>query len=545
MGYLRSLCLPVVTMPVLKMSEIDLTAQLGSVLRLQDPFWVASAHYSENEPILETWAEIQPAALTLKTSHRAPIDQTDSRSIRRKTTDFTDRLSRSYYCDGPKKKELLTYERAAELLKYARSKLPSTKVGISVICNKEQDYDEFLSLCPNADFCELNLKYIFRFDKAEVPKYFDLASQRFEEMLGEVRRFVRAFAELPVFIKMSRELGWLPGTNELDKFLDILSGHGRAGIIVANSLKMDVPIFVSDGQERVLQGGVVCGEALFDQTVSLIDGFRNSCANRGIPIVATGGMIDPQHMLMALRAGASAVQLCTAFAYYQPNYYNTLRWNLQNRIELLGLRDFGEFLSRLRKDSVATVYNMPFMYFDQFWAPDIQMRLQKDVRSSERMDVFLMSGRTVSERWEEALKNRFGKNLGLRLLHPDPDGPTFAAIQAAWGIVEPEVTGTKDRVRQAHSGFEKAWKDAEKDREKSRRDEPEAKFEIFPTNKCPFYSFYIFDDKVCVSPYPFIRPGEPNIPVYIFFAGSPEYERISREADTLFEYAKQSKSTSP
>jgi len=253
-------------------------------------------------------------------------------------------------------------------------------------------------------------------------------------------------------------------------------------------------------------------------------------------------MIDPQHMLMALKAGASAIQLCTAIDYYHPNYYDTLRWNLQNRIELLGLRDVTEFLSRLRKESVATIYNMPFMYFDQFWSSDIQRRLQKDVRGSERMDVFLMSGRTVVEKWDDALRNRFSKNLGLRLLLPDPDGPTFASIQGAWGIVEPELTGIKDRVKQARDRFQKAWDETQEERKGKIKDgEIESSCAIFSTNKCPFYSFYLFDDKVCVSPYPFIRPGSPNIPVYIFFAGSNEYERIKAEAQILFEQAKQSK----
>jgi dihydroorotate dehydrogenase len=525
------------------MSEIDLTSRLGSVLALPDPFWIASAHFSENEAIIDTWAEIEPAALTLKSAHKSPIDQTDSRAIRRKTTDFTGRFSRSYYCDGPKKRELITYERAAELLKYARQKLPKTQVGISVICSQKQDYKELRSLCQEAAFCELNLKYIFRFDKGQKASFFDLVPKRFGELLGQVSQFTEAFSGTPIFVKISRELAWLPGTTELDTFLDILSKHGKAGLIVANSLKFDVPVFVSDGQERSLQNGVICGEALFDPTISLIESLRDPCSERGIPIAATGGMIDPQHMLMALRAGANAIQLCTAIDYYRPNYYNTLRWNLQNRIELAGLRDLREFVTRLRKESVATIYNMPFMYFEQFWGADIQRRLQNDVRASERMDVFLISGKTIAEKWESALRARFSRNRGLRLLQPDPDGPTFAAIQGGWGIVEPELTGIKARVKEARALFENSWNQTCEERKKNIGDgESEASLSIFPTNKCPFYSFYLFDDKVCVSPYPFIRPGEPNIPVYVFFAGSPEYDRIKKEAETLFEYARQSKS---
>jgi len=526
------------------MSEIDLTAPVGKALTLRQPFWIASAHYSERESVIDTWAEIQPAALTLKTAHKAPVAIEEKKTTRHRTIESMTRLSRSYYCDGPKQKELITYERTAELLKYALKRLPETKIGISVICNAAQDYRELRALCPDASFCELNLKYIFRFERKEKPPFFEAASKRFGELLGQLHQFAEAFRDLPIFIKISRELAWLPGTRELEDFLNILSKHGGAGLIIANSLKLDIPVFIADGQERVLQNGVLCGEALFDQTISLIESFERPCGERGIPIVATGGMIDPQHILVALKAGASAVQLCTAFDYYRPNYYNTLCWNLQNRIELLGLRIFSDYISRLRKESVATIYNMPFMYFEQFWSEDIQRRLQKDVRSSERMDVFVMSGRTVVEKWDEVLRNRFRKNLGLRILLPDPDGPTFESIQRAWGIVEPELGGRKARVKDARVLFEKAWKETGEERRNGIKEgDIESSFEISWTNKCPFYSFYLFDDKVCVSPYPFIRPGEPDIPVYIFFAGSHEYERIKKEAQTLFEYARQSRAS--
>jgi dihydroorotate dehydrogenase len=524
------------------MSDIDLTSKVGSLLTLPQPFWIASSHYSENKAVIDAWAEIQPAALTLKTAHKAPIEEEETKTVRQRTTELMPRFSRSFYCDGPKQKELITYEKAAELLQYACERLPKTKVGISVLCNDVQDYGALRALCPEASFCELNLKYIFRFDMDEKPQFFELASKRFQKLLEQLESFTDAFNGLPVFIKLSRELSWLPGTKECDDFLGILTKHGKAGVIVANSLKMDIPEFISNGQERNLKKGVLCGESLFDQTISLIKAFDGPCGDKGIPIVATGGMFDPEHFLMALKAGASAIQLCTAFDYYGPNYYNTLCWNLQNRIEVLGLRTFPDYVARLRKESVAAIYNMPFMYFEQFWAPDIQQRLLKDVRASQRMDVFVMSGRTVVEKWVDILHQRFRRNLGLRLLLPNPDGPTFESIQRSWGITDQELLVRKSRVKEARALFEKAWQETETDRRKTIKEgDKESLFQVSWSDQCPFYSLYLFDDKVCVAPYPFIRPGESNIPVYIFFAGSREYERIKKEVDTLLEYARQTR----
>ena len=450
------------------------------------------------------------------------------------------RLGRSFYCDGPKQEELIPYERAADLLRYAREYLPNTQVGISVLCNDKQNYNELRTLCPDPAFCELNLKYIFRFNKKDVQPFFTFAAKRFEELLKELQKFTDAFANVPVFIKVSRELSWLPGTDELDRFLEVLSKHGKAGLVIANSLKLDIPEYISNGKERALRNGVVCGESLFDQTISLIGNFRENCDAKRIPIVATGGMIDPEHILMALKAGASAVQLCTAFDYNRRNYYNTLCWNLQNRIEVLGLPSFSNYLERLRKESVATIYNMPFMYFQQFWSPDIQARMLKDVRASEQMDVFVMSGRTVVEKWGDVLKKRFQKNLGFRLLLPNPEGPAYGPIQKSWGMTELELNARKERVKETRELVEGFWKETEPERKKAVKDgDEEADFQVSWSDQCPFYSFYLFDDKVYVAPYPFVRPGEPNIPVYVFFAGSPEYDRIKNEARTLLAYGRQ------
>jgi hypothetical protein len=167
-----------------------------------------------------------------------------------------------------------------------------------------------------------------------------------------------------------------------------------------------------------------------------------------------------------------------------------------------------------------------------------------DIRSSSSMSVFVMSGKSVGEEWENAFKQRFQRNLGLRLLLPKPEGPTFVAIQKAWGISEDELGARQTRVRDAMKHFNKMWEDTrDKRKEGMKEDDKEAEFEARNSDQCPFYSFYLFDDKVYVAPYPFIRPGKLESPVYIFFAGSPEFERIQKEADLLFDYARQTNTT--
>jgi dihydroorotate dehydrogenase len=272
--------------------------------------------------------------LTLKTCQREIVPEEKDR-IRFRTSPDLPRFGRSFYCDGAKQDELLTYDVAASLLDHAKKTLTGTHVGISAVASPNEDYETLAAKTKAAAFVELNLKYSFRI-KADENEFLQLAPTRLKEILDQVERCAQAFKDTPVFVKLPRELDWLPGTGELAHLLKILKKHGKSGIIVANSLKMDIPEFMMAGQERSLLGGVMCGEHLFDQTISLIQALRRSCDNAGVPIIATGGMLDPEHVLMALRSGAAAVQLCTAFIYYQIEYYETLKWNLQNRVETQG-----------------------------------------------------------------------------------------------------------------------------------------------------------------------------------------------------------------
>jgi hypothetical protein len=314
------------------------------------------------------------------------------------------------------------------------------------------------------------------------------------------------------------------------KILDLLVEHGKAALIVANSLKVDIPPFLAGGAEWDLKGGVFCGEVLFDQTVELLRKMNGECKEKKIPLVATGGMIDPEYTILAIRAGASAVQLCTAFDYKGTNFYRTLVWNLQNRIKARGLKSFEQFTERIRDEGVASVYSMPFTYYEQFWGEEAQAAIMADVATSNRMDMFLMSGQNLVTKWKEALTARFRKNLKTKLLLPNPDGSVFVAIQKSWGISEDgELASRKRRVRKTVTDVQGLAKNGKE----------QNLAEIAFTDKCPFVSFYIFDDKVYVAPYPFVllAGGDMPVPVYVFIAGSPEFDRFEKEFGSLYKLA--------
>src|ERR1041384_8278176 len=103
--------------------KVSLTAVVGNLFTLRDPFWVASCHLTSNEGAIKARQKFNPAALTLKTCTKNPKKEDEKKTTRYRLADSLDRFGKSTYCDGPKHKELLSYDAAIALLKSAKSHL--------------------------------------------------------------------------------------------------------------------------------------------------------------------------------------------------------------------------------------------------------------------------------------------------------------------------------------------------------------------------------------------------------------------------------------
>ncbi len=398
--------------------KVNLTATVGKLFNLRDPFWIASCHYTTNEGTIKAWEKFEPAALTLKTCTSNPETE---------------------------KKNNVHYRLEDSLHRFGKSKL--------------------------------NLKYSFRISKSEgTQEWLSAVKQKFNRIEAQTAAFCKAFKGFPILIKLSREMTWLPGTAEGDKLLDHLAKHGKAGIIIANSLRADVPEFIAKGEEKRLIKGVICGEHLYDGTISLIDQLKEQCDSRSIPIVASGGMVTEDQILNALRRGAKAVQLCTAFDYFEMQYYRTLRSSLRARIHAQGLSKFAVYMERLPKMGIASVQNIPFLYFERFYSKEAQQTLLADVQTSIRMDISVLSGYSLfnNKKWRAALWARFEDNLGMRFYVPHVNSEAYRAIQLSWGITDgAQIEARKDHLIKAVEGIVNLWKETAKKRKESVRERNE------------------------------------------------------------------------
>ena len=187
--------------------QIDLATAVGPALQLREPFWIASSHFTEKESILDQWAEMAPAALTLKTCTNTNREKPE-RTIRRKTLDIVPHYGRSYYCDGPKSVELHSYAQTATLLEYANKKLSEhTKVGVSVLATDEEDFEDLKNRCKQAAFFELNLKYSMRSPSLTEPEeFFSSENERWVKTLTTIGRFLNSLRDFPAFMALSRNL---------------------------------------------------------------------------------------------------------------------------------------------------------------------------------------------------------------------------------------------------------------------------------------------------------------------------------------------------
>ena len=180
------------------MSDIDLTTKIWPSLKLSSPFWIASAHYSENIYILRKWREYAPAAITLKTCTKMDRAEPELKPLLRERIQAPlPRYGRGYYSDGPKVRELKSYDEIEELLNEARPLLERTKLGVSVLATEHEDFDDLRKRCEHADFFELNLKYSMR-SKEVGESFFSVRTRKWTEMIATVELFLKSFAGVPV-----------------------------------------------------------------------------------------------------------------------------------------------------------------------------------------------------------------------------------------------------------------------------------------------------------------------------------------------------------
>ena len=139
-------------------------------------------------------------------------------------------------------------------------------------------------------------------------------SDSVEALLGEVMKIRAGMAKKkPVFLKISPDLT----KEKLDEVIGIYYKSGLDGIVAANTTTKREPLSLSREKIDEIGNGGLSGKPLFERVKETIVYICKQTSNE-IPIIAVGGIMNPENAAELIRAGASLVQVYTGFIYEGP-----------------------------------------------------------------------------------------------------------------------------------------------------------------------------------------------------------------------------------
>ena len=201
-------------------------------------------------------------------------------------------------------------------------------VGANIGLNKqgavaERDYPALVAaVAPYAAYVVVNVS------SPNTPGLRDLqAAPRLGAILAAIRRAVPAAPKL--LVKLAPDLA--PG--DLPDIVAACIDTGAAGLVVSNTTLARPPTLRS---RHAGQAGGLSGAPLFAPSTAMLAEVARLAAGR-LTLIGVGGVADGRQALRKIRAGASLVQLYTAFALHGPALIPRLKR------ELLAALDEGGF----------------------------------------------------------------------------------------------------------------------------------------------------------------------------------------------------------
>jgi dihydroorotate dehydrogenase len=169
-----------------------------------------------------------------------------------------------------------------------------------------RDYlESFGRLADHADYVVVNVS------SPNTPGLRALQDERpLRELLGALSAANRArgAGRRPLLLKIAPDLGWA----QIDAALGVIAEFGLDGIIATNTTLARPGAFADVGQ-----AGGLSGEPLRRRSTEIVAYIARTTGGR-LPIVAVGGVSDPEGAAEKMDAGATLVQVYTGLIYEGP-----------------------------------------------------------------------------------------------------------------------------------------------------------------------------------------------------------------------------------
>lgn len=206
-------------------------------------------------------------------------------------------------------------------------------VGANVGINKEgadpeRDYPALVAaVSPYVDYVAINIS------SPNTPGLRDLQGEaRLRSILAAVQAAVPV--RPPLLVKVAPDL---PAAG-LEAVVEAAVAHGVEGLIVANTTIARADTLRS---RHASQAGGLSGTPLFAASTAMLARAHALAAGR-LVLVGCGGVATGADVLAKLRAGASLVQVYTAFAYTGPALLGQIKRELLAAMRAEGFRTVGE-----------------------------------------------------------------------------------------------------------------------------------------------------------------------------------------------------------
>jgi len=118
----------------------------------------------------------------------------------------------------------------------------------------------------------------------------------------------------PILLKIAPDLG----LEQLDEIVEIVHDTRISGIIATNTTieRTGLPHYLPSEIENIGAGGL-SGKPLTQKSTEVI-AYLNKASNGSIPIIGVGGIMNAEHAIEKMNAGAQLVQLYSGFIYKGP-----------------------------------------------------------------------------------------------------------------------------------------------------------------------------------------------------------------------------------
>jgi dihydroorotate dehydrogenase len=118
----------------------------------------------------------------------------------------------------------------------------------------------------------------------------------------------------PILLKIAPDLS----LEQLDEIVEIVHDTRISGIIATNTTieRTGLPHYLPSEIENIGAGGL-SGKPLTQKSTEVI-AYLNKASNGSIPIIGVGGIMNAEHAIEKMNAGAQLVQLYSGFIYKGP-----------------------------------------------------------------------------------------------------------------------------------------------------------------------------------------------------------------------------------